>query len=81
MPNNSTVKAQRQSLRNIHYAILTSDTEEGAVYESPQPLVGAISASISPRPAGRSSGQMTAYSTSRLSWATSPWSWSLPRCP
>ena len=48
MPNNSTVKAQRQSLRNIHYAILTSDTAEGAVYETPQPLVGAISASISP---------------------------------
>ena len=48
MPNNSTVKAQRQSLRNIHYAILTSDTTEGAVYETPQPLVGAISASISP---------------------------------
>ena len=48
MANNSTVKAQRQSLRNIHYAILTSDTPEGAAYETPQPLVGAISASISP---------------------------------
>ena len=31
MANNSTVKAQRQSLRNIHYAILTSDTPEGIV--------------------------------------------------
>ena len=30
MPQNTTVKAQRQSLRNIHYAILTSDTPEGA---------------------------------------------------
>ena len=48
MPNNSTVKAQRQSLRNIHYALLTSDTPEGVTYAKPEPLVGAISASISP---------------------------------
>lgn len=48
MADNSTVRAQRQSLRNIHYAILSSDTAEGAAYETPQPLAGAISASISP---------------------------------
>lgn len=48
MPQNTTVKAQRQSLRNIHYALLTSDTAEGVSYEKPEPLVGAISASISP---------------------------------
>ena len=32
MPQNTTVKAQRQSLRNIHYALLTSDTTEGVTY-------------------------------------------------
>ena len=48
MPQNTTVKAQRQSLRNIHYALLTSDTTEGVTYAKPEPLVGAISASISP---------------------------------
>jgi phi13 family phage major tail protein len=48
MANNSTVKAQRQSLRNIHYAILKTDNADGATYEKPEPLVGAISASISP---------------------------------
>ena len=39
---------QRQSLRNLHYAILKSDTADGVVYEPPQPLVGAISAKIAP---------------------------------
>ena len=29
MPQNTTVKAQRQTLRNIPYALLTSDTAEG----------------------------------------------------
>lgn len=48
MPQNTTVKAQRQSLRNIHYALLTSDTTEGVTYAKPELLVGAISASISP---------------------------------
>ena len=41
MANNSTVKAQRQSLRNIHYAILKTDNADGAAYEKPEPLVGA----------------------------------------
>ena len=48
MKNNATVKAQRQSLRNIHYSLLKSDTPEGVEYDTPEPLVGAISASISP---------------------------------
>ena len=39
---------QRQSLRNLHYAILKSDTAAAVSYEQPQPLVGAISAKISP---------------------------------
>ena len=39
---------QRQSLRNLHYAILTSDTAALLAYQVPQPLVGAISAKISP---------------------------------
>lgn len=39
---------QRQSLRNLHYAILTSDTAAGVEYQPPAPLVGAISAKISP---------------------------------
>ena len=43
-----TVTAQRQSLRNIHYALLTSDTAAGAVYALPKPLVGAVSAKVSP---------------------------------
>ena len=30
MPNNSTVKAQRQSLRNIHYAM--PDRRRGTVF-------------------------------------------------
>ena len=41
-------KAQRQSLRNVHYAILKSDTSAGVTYETPAPLVGAISATVSP---------------------------------
>lgn len=40
--------ATRQSLRNVHYAILESDTKDGVLYEDPVPLVGAISASVSP---------------------------------
>ena len=40
--------SQRQSLRNIHYALLTSDTAIGVEYATPKPLVGAISAKISP---------------------------------
>jgi len=43
-------------LRNLHYALLTSDTEAGVEYNTPQPLVGAISAKISP-----SSNQETLY--------------------
>ena len=39
---------QRQSLRNIHYAILKNDTVNGVSYETPQPLIGAISAKVSP---------------------------------
>ena len=44
----TVVTAQRQSLRNIHYALLTSDTAAGAVYALPKPLVGAVSAKVSP---------------------------------
>lgn len=40
--------SQRQSLRNIHYALLISDTSVGTEYATPKPLVGAISAKISP---------------------------------
>ncbi len=39
---------QRQSLRNIHYALLTSDTAAGITYGKPEPLVGAVSAKVSP---------------------------------
>ena len=39
---------QRQSLRNLHYALLTEDTKEALSYETPKPLVGAISAKVSP---------------------------------
>ncbi len=39
---------QRQSLRNLHYAILTTDTAAKLEYQAPKPLVGAISAKISP---------------------------------
>ena len=39
---------QRQSLRNVHYAILKQDDTEGVAYEAPLPLVGAISAKVSP---------------------------------
>jgi len=39
---------QRQSLRNLHYAALSKDTADSLAYEKPQPLVGAISAKISP---------------------------------
>ena len=39
---------QRQSLRNLHYAILTSDTADNLAYQVPKPLVGAISAKVSP---------------------------------
>ena len=39
---------QRQSLRNIHYALLTSDTATGVEYAVPKPLVGAVNAKISP---------------------------------
>ena len=42
------VRPQRQSLRSVHYAILIRDDEQGAEYEIPQPLVGAVSASLSP---------------------------------
>ena len=40
--------AQKQSLRNLHYALLKSDTAAGVEYEKPEPLVGAISAKINP---------------------------------
>ena len=39
---------QRQSLRNLHYAILTEDKADSVAYEKPLPLVGAINAKISP---------------------------------
>ena len=39
---------QRQSLRNLHYALLTQDTIGSILYGKPAPLVGAISAKVSP---------------------------------
>ncbi len=39
---------QRQSLRNLHYALLINDNASGVEYATPQPLVGAINAKISP---------------------------------
>ncbi|MEN8906948.1 MAG: major tail protein [Clostridiales bacterium] len=36
-------------LRNIHIAILTSDTTEGAIYEAPEKLKRAISAKLTPK--------------------------------
>ena len=39
---------QRQSLRNLHYALLTEDSKEALAYDTPHPLVGAISAKVSP---------------------------------
>lgn len=39
---------QRQSLRNLHFALLTGDTAAGLEYSKPEPLVGAISAKITP---------------------------------
>ena len=35
-------------LRDVHYAILTSDTASGATYETPVRIVGAISANVNP---------------------------------
>ena len=35
-------------LRNIHYALLQDDTAEGVQYATPEPLIGAVSAKISP---------------------------------
>lgn len=40
--------AQRQSLLNLHYAILASDTGDGAVYQTPRKLAGLISAKVNP---------------------------------
>lgn len=39
---------QRQSLRFLHYALVTSDGKDGIVYAEPKPLVGAITAKIAP---------------------------------
>ena len=35
-------------LRDVHYAILQSDTPTGATYDTPERLVGAISANVNP---------------------------------
>ena len=35
-------------LRNIHFALLTDDDAEGVQYSAPEPLIGAVSAKISP---------------------------------
>lgn len=35
-------------LRDVHYAILTSDNASGAVYETPVKIAGAISANVNP---------------------------------
>ena len=35
-------------LRDVHYAILQSDTSAGATYDTPERLVGAISANVNP---------------------------------
>jgi len=39
---------QAIGLRNIHYALLTEDSDSALTYGTPQPLAGAISATISP---------------------------------
>lgn len=49
MPETTLINAPtRKSLRNVHYAILQSDTIDGVVYGAPAPLVGAITATIKP---------------------------------
>lgn len=40
--------AERQSLRNVHFALLTSDTEDGVAYKTPEKLIGAVAARITP---------------------------------
>ena len=35
-------------LNNLHFAILTKDTAEELIYETPKPIVGAIEATINP---------------------------------
>ncbi len=48
MPEVSATNPTRKSLRNVHYAILNSDTSEAVNYSAPVRLVGGISASVSP---------------------------------
>lgn len=42
-------KGIRIGLRDLHYARLTSDDETGTVYGTPEKIVGAITAKISPK--------------------------------
>ena len=35
-------------LRDVHYAVLKTDTKEGATYEAPVLLTGAIAANVNP---------------------------------
>lgn len=37
-------------LRDLHYAILTSDTASGVTYQAPVKIIGAIQANINPNP-------------------------------
>lgn len=46
----STERGVRIGLRDVHYAILTSDDDDGAAYEAPVKIPGAISANINPNP-------------------------------
>lgn len=41
--------AIRVGLRDLHYALLTSDDETGAVYSAPEKIIGAITAKIAPK--------------------------------
>ncbi len=47
---------QPVGLRNLHYALLTEDSEDALTYGTPQPLIGAVTAKISP-----ASNQETLY--------------------
>ena len=40
----------RIGLRDVHYALVTSDSAAGTVYEEPVRIVGAITANINPNP-------------------------------
>ena len=45
-------------LNNLHFAILTKDTAEELIYETPEPIAGAIEATINPAVDTKSCMQM-----------------------